>query len=143
MSLPFLYQLQNASYASLSATDFDFGVVDMDDAGLTAAQVAALEKQGKGLVSYVSIGEAEDYRDYWQSGWNSKKPAFLLGENPDWPGNYSVKFWDPAWQKLMFARVDQAVKLGYQGVYLDIVDAYQIAQVQKAFPGTTPSCARR
>ncbi|MFO1142613.1 MAG: MJ1477/TM1410 family putative glycoside hydrolase [Amaricoccus sp.] len=136
MSLPFLYQLQNASFGSLSATDFDFGVVDMDDAGLTASQVAALEKQGKGLVSYVSIGEAEDYRGYWQSSWNSKKPAFLLGENPDWPGNYSVKFWDPNWQKLMFDRVDQALKLGYQGVYLDIVDAYQVAQVQKAYPGT-------
>jgi uncharacterized protein (TIGR01370 family) len=136
MSLPFLYQVQNASVSSLSSTDFDIGVVDMDDAGLTAAQVAALEKQGKGLVTYVSIGEAEDYREYWQPGWNSAKPGFLLGENPDWPGNYLVKFWDPAWQKLMFARVDQAIKLGYQGMYLDIVDAYEVAQVRKAYPGT-------
>ena len=82
MSLPFLYQLQNASYGSLSATDFDFGVVDMDDAGLTAAQVAALEKQGKGLVSYVSIGEAEDYRDYWQSGWNSEEARVPARREP-------------------------------------------------------------
>ena len=138
MSLPFLYQLQNASYGELSATDFDIGVVDMDDAGLSATQVAAIEGQGKGLFTYLSIGEAEDYRDYWQSSWNSSgsKPSFLLGENPDWPGNYSVKFWDADWQKIMFARVDEAVKLGYHGMYLDIVDAYEVAQVKNAYPGT-------
>ncbi|MFO1209150.1 MAG: MJ1477/TM1410 family putative glycoside hydrolase [Amaricoccus sp.] len=138
MSLPFLYQLQNASYSELSSTDFDIGVVDMDDAGLSASQVAAIEGQGKGLVTYLSIGEAEDYRDYWQSSWNSAstKPSFLLGENPDWPGNYSVKFWDPSWQKIIYARVDEAIKLGYQGMYLDIVDAYEVAQVKNAYPGT-------
>ena len=32
MTLPFLYQLQNASYSSLSSTDFKVGVVDIDDA---------------------------------------------------------------------------------------------------------------
>ena len=60
----------------------------------------------------------------------------MLGENPDWPGNYSVKFWDPAWQKLMYDRVDAAIHLGYQGVYLDIVDAYQVDAVRKAYPGS-------
>jgi uncharacterized protein (TIGR01370 family) len=136
MRLPFLYQLQNAGYASLSATDFGVAVVDMDDAGLTAAETAALERQGKGLLTYLSIGEAEDYRDYWQAGWASAKPAWLLGENPDWPGNHAVKFWDPAWQKLVYARVDAAIEAGYQGIYLDIVDAYETAQVRKAWPGT-------
>ena len=136
MPLPFLYQLQNASFASLAATDFQVAVVDMDDAGLTAGQVASLEARGKGLLTYLSIGEAEDYRAYWQPGWTAAKPAWLLGENPDWPGNYAVKFWDPAWQKLVHARVDAAIALGYQGIYLDIVDAYETAQVRKAYPGT-------
>ena len=117
MTLPFLYQLQNASYTGLSSTDFKVGVVDIDDAGLSASQLATLEGQGKLMLSYESIGEAEDYRDDWQSGWNSAKPSWLLGENPDWPGNYSVKFWDPDWQKLVYARVDAAIKAGYQGMY--------------------------
>jgi uncharacterized protein (TIGR01370 family) len=136
MTLPFLYQLQNASYGSLSSADFRVGVVDIDDAGMSASQLAALAGQGKLMLTYESIGEAEDYRDYWQSGWKSSKPSWMLGENPDWEGNYSVKFWDPAWQKIVYDRVDAAIKAGYQGMYLDIVDAYEVSQVKKAWPGS-------
>ena len=135
-ALPFLYQLQNASFGSLSAQSFEAAVVDMDESGLTQSQIHALHDQGKILFTYLSIGEAEDYRDYWIDGnWNSNKPSFVLGENPDWEGNFSVKFWDPAWQALMFARVDDAIAHGYDGMYLDIVDAYEVDQVQDAYTG--------
>lgn len=138
MTVPFLYQLQNANYQSLSSGDFQVAVIDMDDSGLTAGQIDALQQdQGKLLITYVSIGEAEDYRDYWQDGnWTGDAPSFLLGENPDWEGNYLVKFWDAEWQSTIFARVDEALKLGYNGIYLDIVDAYDVAQVKDAYPGT-------
>ncbi len=137
MTLPLLYQLQNASYRSLSDTDFKVGVVDMDDAGLTASQIATLTgTQNKVLFTYLSIGEAEDYRPYWNDGeWNASPPDFLLRENPDWKGNYLVKFWDADWQKIMFDRVDEAIRLGYDGMYLDIVDAYQVAVVKQAYSG--------
>jgi uncharacterized protein (TIGR01370 family) len=135
-TLPFLYQLQNASYASLSAQSFRAAVVDMDESGLTKSQLQNLNSEGKAVYTYLSIGEAEDYRAYWVNGhWSQQKPAFVLGENPDWPGNYSVKFWDPTWQAIMFARVDAAIALGYDGMYLDIVDAYQVAQVRAAYTG--------
>ncbi|MGO4917099.1 MJ1477/TM1410 family putative glycoside hydrolase [Pseudogemmobacter sp. W21_MBD1_M6] len=138
MTLPFLYQLQNANYKSLSASDFNVAVIDMDDASLTASQIDTLQQdQGKVLITYVSIGEAENYRDYWQDGnWSANAPSFLLGENPDWEGNYLVKFWDTEWQSTIFARVDEALTLGYNGIYLDIVDAYDVAQVKNAYPGT-------
>ncbi len=138
MTIPFLYQLQKADFASLSATDFRIGVVDMDETGLTAVQVADLSGgQDKIMLTYLSIGEAEDYRGYWSEGnWSSTPPNFLLSENPSWPGNYSVKFWDPVWQDIMFARVDEAIALGYNGMYLDIVDAYEVAQVTQAYSGT-------
>lgn len=138
MSLPLLYQLQNASFNNLFKNDFKAAVVDMDDANLTALQVAELTGgQKKILFTYISIGEAEDYRSYWQDGgWNTSPPKFLLGENPDWEGNFLVKFWDKDWQKVMLARVEEAVKLGYNGMYLDIVDAYQVASVRNAYPGS-------
>ena len=136
MAIPYLYQLQNASYTSLSNTDFSIAVVDMDDAALSKDQVTQLQTQDKTLFTYISIGEAEDYRDYWiDNGWSSSKPAFLLGENPDWEGNYLVKFWDPAWQNVMFSRVEEAINLGYDGMYLDIVDGYQVQQVINAYTG--------
>ena len=136
-TLPFLYQLQNTSFATLSAQSFRAAVIDMDESGLSASQVQTLQGQGKTLFTYLSIGEAEDYRDYWTDGnWDQNKPSFVLGENPDWAGNFSVKFWDPAWKSIMFERVDEAIALGYDGMYLDIVDAYEVAQVRAAYSGS-------
>ena len=85
-TLPFLYQLQNATFQSLSAQSFNAAVIDMDKSGLSASQVHALQDQGKILFTYLSVGEAEDYRDYWSDGnWDQQKPSFVLGENPDGP----------------------------------------------------------
>ena len=54
------------------------------------------------MVSYLSIGEAEDDRPYWQASWNNNPPSWMSGSNPEWPDNFKVKYWDPAWQKIMF-----------------------------------------
>ena len=85
----------------------------------------------------MSIGEAEDYRWYWQSAWDANgdgtpdagAPAWLGPSNPDWPGNYKVRYWDPAWQATIFGSpesyLDKIIAAGYDGVYLDIVDGYE------------------
>ena len=137
MDVPFLYQLQNASFAQLSATGFRVAVIDPDDSRLAAAEIAHLTKaQGKLLYAYTSIGEAENYRDYWGADWTSRKPGFLLGENPDWSGNFRVKFWDPAWQAIVYDRIDALLAKGYSGAYLDIVDGYSVSEVIAAYPGS-------
>ncbi|WP_345734982.1 MJ1477/TM1410 family putative glycoside hydrolase [Prosthecobacter algae] len=90
-------------------------------------------KAGRRVLAYVSIGEAEDYRPYWQKNWDADKdgkpdasaPAFLNTENPDWKGNYRVRFWQSEWQKIMLPAVDQVVQQGFDGIYLDIVDAFE------------------
>ena len=117
MATPFIFQLQNATYNSLLAGQFQLAVIDPDDTGITAAQVNTLEQtQNKMMISYLSIGEAEDYRAYWTPAWNINPPSFILSENPSWPGNFSVKFWDPTWQQIMFNRVDQLVAMGFRHV---------------------------
>ncbi len=82
MAIPFLYQLQRANYTNLSSRDFKVAVIDMDDSGLSANQVSNLIAQDKTMFTYLSIGEAEVYRDYWD-GWGRNPPDFLLGENPN------------------------------------------------------------
>jgi cysteinyl-tRNA synthetase len=83
------------------------------------------------VVAYLSIGEAEDYRPYWQPEWvsNGKRtaaaPVWLGIENPEWKGNYQVKYWNADWQKLMLTAIDEAMARGFDGVYLDIVDGFQ------------------
>lgn len=90
-------------------------------------------KSGRRVAAYLSIGEAEDYRPYWQKSWDADKdgkpdtgaPSFLNTENPDWKGNYRVRYWQPAWQQIMLPAVDKIVAQGFDGIYLDIVDAFE------------------
>src|ERR1035441_4370636 len=96
----FAYVLQADSLAKskieavqkLGACGRDWIVLDANfssDEPWTAAELAAIRagRAGRRLIAYLSIGEAEDYRAYWQSSWNTNAPAFLLGENPEWKGN--------------------------------------------------------
>ncbi|MCB2081577.1 MAG: endo alpha-1,4 polygalactosaminidase [Hyphomicrobiales bacterium] len=136
-TLAALYQLQQADYTTLSNVSFLLAIIDKDDANLTASDITSLQAQNKTLISYLSIGEAEDYRDYWQNNdWDTTPPDFLLEENPNWPGNYNVEFWNPDWQAIIFDKITEIVTLGYDGMYLDIVDAFMVEGVQDAYPGT-------
>ncbi len=88
-------------------------------------------RPGRKVIAYISIGEAEDYRPYWRKEWGAKgqlttlAPAWLGKENPEWKGNYRVRYWHAEWQKLMLAAVDDAMARGFDGVYLDIVDGFE------------------
>jgi cysteinyl-tRNA synthetase, unknown class len=82
-------------------------------------------KSGRKVIAYLSIGEAGDYRDYWQRSWRTNPPAFLLTENPEWKGDYRVKYWHADWQKIILADVDKVMAAGFDGVYLDIVDGFE------------------
>lgn len=90
-------------------------------------------KPGRKVVAYLSIGEAEDYRPYWRQEWDADRdgrpdagsPMFLLSENPDWEGNYRIRYWHDDWQKLMLEEIDRIIGQGFDGLYLDIVDAFE------------------
>ena len=143
----FLYLLDPSGWSSkssyirdLKATDYDAIIMDLffeDEHGnqkmLTSDDVNSLKRKKNGgtrlVISYMSIGEAEDYRYYWQSFWDRGPPQWLAGENPDWPGNYKVRYWDGGWQEIIFgqkdAYLDRIMSAGFDGVYLDIIDAFE------------------
>lgn len=77
----------------------------------------------------MSIGEAEDYRYYWKSDWSNNKPAWMDKENPNWSGNFKVKYWEKDWQDILFGNDDsyleKVLDAGFDGVYLDIIDAFE------------------
>jgi cysteinyl-tRNA synthetase len=84
-------------------------------------------------LAYLSIGEAENYRYYWNPTWDNQfplgvpdpdAPAWLDVVNPDWAGNYKVHYWDADWQAIIFSYVDRLLSAGFDGAYLDIIDAY-------------------
>lgn len=129
----FLYQLQNLDLTAIDATAYDLVVMDYSADGteageFSAAQISALKQSPGGekiVLAYMSIGEAEDYRFYWQEAWEPGNPAWLDAANPDWPGNYKVRYWDPAWQAIILAYTDRLLDAGFDGAYLDIIDAYE------------------
>ncbi|RMG57808.1 MAG: hypothetical protein D6722_24380 [Bacteroidetes bacterium] len=124
----------DALVAAVQTTDYDLVILDafFDEDMLTAAQVAALRQKAGGgrrlVVAYFSIGEAEDYRYYWQAGWDQDPPSWLAAENRAWRGNYKVKYWQQGWQDILFgtsnAYLDRILAAGFDGAYLDIIDAF-------------------
>lgn len=88
-------------------------------------ELQQFKSKGAVLLCYFSIGEAESYRGYWQRGWKKDPPPFLLSENPQWKENFRVRYWDPAWQKIMLSELDRIADAGFDGVFLDIVDGFE------------------
>lgn len=137
----FVYQLQRIDLQAIGETKFDLVIMDYsrdgsDERKFTSGEIAALKSSPGGpktVLSYMSIGEAEDYRWYWQKSWDRNRdgrpdagaPDWLGRSNPDWPGNYKVRYWDPEWQSIVYEYMDKVLAAGYDGVYLDVVDAYQ------------------
>ncbi len=135
------YQLRLIRFSEIAASPFDLVVVDHAlAAGRRFARQfspeiiqAAKTKTDGGrriVLAYLSIGEAERYRFYWDQAWNdpAAKPSWLGEVNPVWAGNYLVHFWDPSWQSIILdgpesylARIQAA---GFDGIYLDRADVY-------------------
>lgn len=55
-------------------------------------------------------------------------PNWLGRENAQWSGNYLVRYWEKGWQDIIFgspqAYLERIVAAGFDGVYLDRVDAF-------------------
>ncbi len=140
----FLYLINPENYATKSdfisdiiATNYDLLIMDYffgdDNLEFTSTEVQQLKQKANGgtrlLVIYMSIGEAEDYRYYWDESWTVGSPEWIEAENPEWAGNYKVQYWDSAWQSIIFgddnAYLDKIINVGFDGVYLDIIEGFE------------------
>ena len=90
------------------------------------------------ILAYVDIGQAEDWRWYWQSGWKIGDPAWIVAGDPDgWDGCYPVAYWYPEWEDIVIygsggrSQVEETLKAGFDGIYLDWVEAYDDEDVKK------------
>jgi cysteinyl-tRNA synthetase len=54
----------------------------------------------------------------------------MRAENPDWKGNFKVAYWDPAWQEIILHEAEMRIKQGFDGLMLDIVDAFEFFENQ-------------
>ncbi len=121
---------------SLENTNYDILILDLfyqNNITFTPNDINRLKIKANGgsrlVISYLSIGEAESYRYYWQNQWNTDRPIWLDEENPEWPGNYKVRYWEPDWQNIIYGNnqsyLKKIIDAGFDGAYLDIIDAYE------------------
>ncbi|MBN2521109.1 MAG: endo alpha-1,4 polygalactosaminidase [Bacteroidales bacterium] len=139
----FLYLINPEDYSSKSdfinavtSTNYDLIIMDYffnENEEFTNTEIEQLKNKANGgkrlVISYMSIGEAEDYRYYWNNDWEKGDPEWLYDENPDWEGNFKVRYWDKEWQSIIFgngsAYLDKIIGKGFNGVYLDIIDGFE------------------
>ncbi|MBL3655471.1 endo alpha-1,4 polygalactosaminidase [Fulvivirga sediminis] len=129
------FNTKNDFIKAVAATNYDAIIMDLyhNESTFSAAEIQQLKKKQNGgqrlVISYMSIGEAEDYRYYWQTEWKVGSPDWIENENPDWEGNYKVKYWQPEWQSVIYGNDNSYLKkiidTGFDGVYLDIIDAFE------------------
>jgi cysteinyl-tRNA synthetase, unknown class len=122
--------------AAIQDTNYDVVLIDLyfnDGTALTSGDVNSLKTKKNGgdrlVICYMSIGEAENYRYYWQAGWRPGNPEWLSRQNPNWPGNYKVQYWNAEWQAIIYGNdssyLKKIIDAGFDGVYLDIIDAFE------------------
>ncbi len=136
----FLYLINPQKYATLlslkraiARTNYDLIIIDafFKKKLVTVDKFLRFKQNGKKrlVIAYMSIGEAEIYRYYWNKTWKKNKPPWIFDENPEWPGNFKVAYWHPLWKSIIYKSPDSYVKKiitsGFDGVYLDIIDAYE------------------
>lgn len=127
---------------TVAAIDAGLVVVDYARDGtaggaFSPAEVDAMQGSGadrKIVLAYISIGESEDFRFYWDEAWTkggsgggalrADAPDWLGPVNPDWPESRKIRYWDPEWQEIAFDWIETIAAQGFDGAYLDIVDAY-------------------
>ena len=136
---PEKYSSKEAFISALEQTDYDLIILDLFCAQemLSSSDLTRLKTKKNGgrrlLICYMSIGEAEDYRWYWKKSWSKNPPAFMCPENPEWKGNYKVKYWYPSWQEIICGKdgyLSKIINAGFDGVYLDIIDAFEYFEEQ-------------
>ncbi|MFG3338784.1 endo alpha-1,4 polygalactosaminidase [Glycomyces sp. NPDC048151] len=129
-SADWIYQLsgyEDDRLDALAAAPFGTAVIDLARDGgedyFTADEIGALQDSGKSVYAYFTMGSIETYRPEYDAVAAADIVLNLWG---DWPDEHFVEYWDQQWWDLvMRPRLDQATAAGFDGVYLDVPNAYE------------------
>ena len=120
----------------IAASEYDMVVIDFisSEENNTSYPMAEVvtglhdAPRPKLVVAYVDVGQAEEYRTYWQEGWGIGNPEWIAGGDPDgWEGNYPVAYWYDEWREIWLGEggyLRAILDAGFDGVYLDWIEAY-------------------
>ncbi len=130
------YQLDKVDVDALSRVQADVLVTDAGGVRgrepLSATAVDRLkinpDRRARIVLAYLSIGEAEEFRYYFDPAWKAAPPSWLGPENCAWPEAHKVRFWQDEWRDIAYrgarSYLARVIEAGFDGVYLDRVDIY-------------------
>lgn len=145
-----VYQLQgypDGRLDALAEAPQRLAVIDLArDAGSSyfgRDEIARLKASGKTVLAYFEIGSIENFRPEYRP-LREHDRDLILNEWSEWPGEYFVRYWDERWwDRVVRPRVDQALRAGFDGVYLDTPLAYEQIQLSLVKGESRDSLARR
>lgn len=144
-----LYQLQNypdGRLDELARAPQPLAVIDLArDAGSSyfrRDEIEALRRSGKTVLAYFEIGSIEDFRPEYGPLRRDARDL-ILNRWDEWPDEFFVRYWDERWwTDVIRPRVDQALRAGFDGVYLDTPLAYEELDLSMVRGWTRDSLAR-
>jgi polysaccharide biosynthesis protein PelA len=100
-------------------TQFDRVILEPDN--IDSGQLRKFRSSKAKIYAYVSVGEAGAEREFARE----LKSEWILGKNSTW-NSQVLDLANPAWQKFLEERIANLYAAGYQGVFLDTMDSYNI-----------------
>ena len=131
------YNLSDMDVDRIAKVTSDVFVVDFaKNEGKEPLSPAEVERMKVGpdgkrrfVISYFSVGEAEEFRFYWRPEWKEKPPSWDAGENCAWPKAHKVRYWQDNWKDIIIrgpnSYLKQIIAAGFDGVYLDRIDVFE------------------
>lgn len=130
------FELEEDKFEQMAKSPYDLLVIEpifteAENRDFPIKQAIQTMKAGRPdrlILAYIDIGEAEEWRYYWQEGWKIGAPEWIVADDPDgWEGNFPVAYWHPDWQDIWTGdngQIEQLIEAGFDGVYLDWIEAY-------------------
>ena len=93
----------------------------LEPENIKPAELTQLKRSGAIAYSYLSVGEVGEHRN-----WYDRIPQdAVTGTNGDWNSKL-MNLSDPAWQRFLLQRAAELQRRGYEGLFLDTMDSYQL-----------------
>ncbi|WP_457619354.1 endo alpha-1,4 polygalactosaminidase [Methanopyrus sp.] len=93
-----------------------------DDRPWTEDDLRTLREHGVKPVAYLSLATVGEHQtDLYRL---AKEKGLLGPRDPYWEGDRAVRFWERTWLDALRAKFEELRKLGYEGVFIDVVDPW-------------------
>lgn len=107
-----------------------YQTVIIDAQYFTKEEIAAVQRQGTKIYSYLNIGSIETFRQGYDSVQNC-----ILSPYDNWPGEYWVDVSLAEWQRFVSFEAKSLAQKGVDGFFLDNADVYYLYPSESIYEG--------